>query len=199
MNRGFKRMRYGIMGGTFDPIHMGHLFIAEDIKERLDLDKIIFIPNGTPPHKEAETPDKCRLEMTEAAIIDNEDFLLSDIEISGEEYSYTVKTLQKLNDEYPEDEFFFIVGSDSVMSFHEWREYRKIFDLCTLVCYRRANFDEEKVQLEEELCSQIIFVDSVILDISSTLIRERVREGRSIRYIVPDEIVKYIEKNNLYT
>lgn len=186
------------MGGTFDPIHIGHLFIAEDIKEKLKLDKVIFIPNGTPPHKKAKTADNIRFEMTKIAINKNDNFIISDIEIKRKKYSYTIDTLKELKQKYLEDEFYFILGSDSIMEIHKWKDYKEIFKFTNIVCYMRKGFDISKVKLEKELYSKVIFEDSIIIDISSTMIRHRVKNNKSIRYIVPDEIINYIEKNSLY-
>lgn len=191
-------MRCGIVGGTFDPIHIGHLFIAEDVRKALKLDKIIFIPNGTPPHKSVKTDEADRLYMVRLATEDNENFELSDIEIFKKENSYTVDTLSALREAYPEDEFFFIMGSDSLLSIHTWKNYEKIFDMSNIVCLKRPGFDFHELEIAQSLMGQILFLDSLMLEISSTDIRKRISEGRNIKYLVTDKVERYIIEKSLY-
>ncbi|MDO5707404.1 MAG: nicotinate-nucleotide adenylyltransferase [Andreesenia angusta] len=191
-------MRYGIMGGTFDPIHLGHLIISEYIRVELGLDKIIFIPNGRPPHKKVSTSDEDRYLMTKMAIEDNEFFEISDIEIKGEVHSYTIDTIKELKKMDSNVEYFFIIGSDSAKNFHKWKDYREIFEYCKIVCYQRKGFNLDDLSLENELSSKIIFIDSMLLDISSTEIRRRVKEKKSIKYLVTDIVEKFIYQKKLY-
>ncbi len=191
-------MKYGIMGGTFDPIHLGHLFIAQEIFEQLDLDKILFIPNGTPPHKKASVSEEDRLEMVENALSDNPNFEVSDIELFKKEKSYTVDTLTELKEKDPDSDIYFIIGSDSVLSIDTWKNYEEIFELCTIVCYERPGFNVDDINISEKLRGKIIFIDSILLEISSTDIRNRVFTNKSIKYLVRESTEKFIKMRNLY-
>lgn len=191
-------MKYGIMGGTFDPIHLGHLFIAQEIFEQLKLDKIVFIPNGTPPHKTARVSERDRLEMVEDAISDNPNFEVSDIELFKNENSYTVNTLTELMERAPKSDIYFIIGSDSALDIGKWKNYKKIFELCTIVCYTRPGFDIKRMDIEEDLKGKIIFVDALMLEISSTDIRKRILENKCIKYLVRETTENFIKKKNLY-
>lgn len=191
-------MDYGIMGGTFDPIHLGHLFIAQETLEKLGLDKVLFIPNGNPPHKETRISEKDRYLMVKDAISDNPFFEVSDIELFKNKSSYTIDTLSTLKSLNPNDNFYFIIGSDSALAIQTWKNYEKIFSLCTIVCIRRPGFDISEMIIDEKLSSQMIFADSILLDISSTDIRRRIALKKSIRYLVRESTEKYIESKNLY-
>ncbi len=199
--------RIGIMGGTFDPIHYGHLVLAEEIRTQFKLDKIIFIPAGIPPHKQdidiAE--GKHRYFMTLLATITNPYFKVSKIEIENDEVSYTVNTIMKLRDMYDKDtEIFFITGADALNEMETWRSPQKLFTLCRFIAATRPGVDYEKFKkkidyLNKKYSSNIIVTAVPALAISSTDIRERIKLGKSIKYILPETVEHYIYKNNLYT
>lgn len=197
-------IRLGIAGGTFDPIHMGHLIMAEVARQECGLDKVLFIPTGNPPHKAGYTvtPAAYRYEMVRMAIIDNPYFEISDIEVKREGFTYTVDTLMELRRIYPANvEFFFIIGGDTLPEIKGWREASRVVKCCHFVVYGRPGYDlaEEEIRfLKEEMGASIYTVDGPLLGISSTDIRDRIRQGKSIRYLVPAPVEEYIYKNRLY-
>ncbi|MCI8835322.1 MAG: nicotinate-nucleotide adenylyltransferase [Ruminococcus sp.] len=200
-------MKIGIMGGTFDPIHIGHLLLGEFAYEDFGLDEIWYLPNGNPPHKqESEDEDalKHRVEMVRLAIEGPKHFQLCLHEAKETVHSYTYKTMRELNALYPEHEFYFILGADSLFSIEEWRYFREIFSTCTILAAMRDDKDVEDMEkqiscLESKYGAKICLLRAPLLEISSTTIRERVAEGRSIRYMVPDTVAAYIKEHHLYT
>ena len=195
-------MRLGIMGGTFDPIHVGHLFIAEDARIRLNLDRVIFVPNGTPPHKTNDmlTSSAHRFEMTRLAVLDNAMFAVDDIEMNHEGPSYTVETLISLRARYPQAEFVYITGIDAIAEILTWRRHPEVIELATFVAATRPGFDVEALtrKLPDGYLRRIILMQSVGLDISSTEIRKRIGSGDTVRYLAPDAVLEYIELHRLY-
>jgi nicotinate-nucleotide adenylyltransferase len=192
--------RIGLLGGTFDPIHLGHLAMAEWTRDELDLEQIIFIPNRTPPHKTTapiSSPEH-RLAMVEGAIAGNPYFAVSTIELAREGPSYTIDTLRALrqNADFAGADLFWIIGADSLASFHEWREPREIQRLCVLVAYPRSGVRLEKAS--DEVVSRAIILDAPLLELASSSIRLRHEAGHSIRYLVPDAVADYIERVGLY-
>jgi nicotinate-nucleotide adenylyltransferase len=212
--------RVGLLGGTFDPVHIGHLRVAEEAVEALSLDSFLFIPAATPPHK----PDRRieafedRWRMLELAVANHPCFQLCDIEqrLSGK--SYSVITLRELRKEYPEGtEFFFLVGLDAFWELDTWHEYRELFRLASIVVLRRPGYPEDhlghflresvspsygrltsdNVFRHPSLCP-VHYLTNTHLEISSSRIRYLVAEGRSIRYLVPCEILRYINEKKLY-
>ena len=197
--------KIGIMGGTFNPIHIGHLILAEMAYEQFGLDKVIFMPNSQPPHKldEEIEEDICRVAMVELAIQDNPHFALSLFEINRQGINYTANTLTELAKEYPDTVFYFILGGDSIANIEKWRNPATIMKLCHLVACIRDDVDEEELEkqiqyLNEKYETEVYKLDIPMMDISSTLVRERKANGESIKYLVPDSVVHYIEKHNLY-
>ncbi len=195
-------MRTGILGGTFDPIHTGHLFIAEEARGHFGLDQVLFIPNRIPPHKEARrraTPEQ-RFEMVEAAIQSNPAFAASRIEIDREGPSYTVDTLSALKHADPEGELFFISGFDTVAEILTWRRPKDVLRMARFVAVTRTGYDVAALdqELPQELLDRIDILAAPVLEISSTDIRERAASARSIRYLVPDAVVSYIVAHGLY-
>ena len=194
--------RVGIFGGAFDPIHTGHLIMAESVKEQMHLDTVLFIPSGNPPLKNAAEICSCehRLNMVRLAIEDNPGFSVSEIETScvTEEPSFTVNTLLKLRELYPADEakFYLIIGMDQLINLHKWKDPGKLFLLSEVLVINRPGFLIQ--QVENEYSRRGIFVPVPNIDISSTDIRFRVRENKSIKYLVPEPVEKYILENNLY-
>lgn len=199
-------MKVGIMGGTFDPIHTGHLLLGEFAFENFGLDEIWFMPNGSPPHKDRRYSERYlvhRVEMVKLATEANPHFKVNLSEAVTEAHSYTYKTLQRLRGEYPEHEFYFIMGADSLFEIEEWENFREIFPSCTLLAAPRDGRGEEEIEdrircLVQAYGAKIHLLKSPFIDISSTYIRDRARNGLSIRYMVPDRVGAYICDNGLY-
>jgi len=213
-------MRLGILGGTFNPIHNAHLRIAEESRDLFGLDRVIFIPAATPPHKPlvGELSFASRLEMVRLAVADNPFFSASDMEGVRGGRSYSIDTLRALSLEFPKDELFFIVGADSFNDISTWRDYAAIFTLCNVVCVQRPGstikslakalpvamagefcYDAAAKRLNHSSGHGVYALDGVLLDISSSHIRQLARGGRSIRYLVPDAVEHYIKEQRLYT
>lgn len=202
--------RVGILGGTFDPPHLAHLRICEEIKESFLLDLIFFIPAGYPPHKDLKTltPFEMRYEMTVLATENNPSFKVLDLEREIKP-SYTLKTLQILKTLYPETEFYLIIGWDSFVEFETWWHYERFLEYTNLIVASRRGLRWEEVQAyfynkirelwtEREALDRVFFHQGVNLDLSSSLIRKLVRRGRSIRYLVPEKVYFYILEKKLY-
>jgi len=195
--------KIGIMGGTFDPPHIGHLAAAEEVRYRLGLDKILWIPAGIPPHKRdiQVTPPEHRLQMVRLAIEGNNLFELSDIEVKRPEVSYTVHTLETLKQLNPNDSLFFLLGTDEFSSLYRWYMPNKIVYLANLAVMKRAGMGPDIAKVESELpCikNRYFLVDVPHIPISSTELRDRVRKGEPIRYLVPDKVMEYIYYHKLY-
>ncbi|MGN0341544.1 MAG: nicotinate-nucleotide adenylyltransferase [Roseburia sp.] len=200
-----KKIRIGIMGGTFDPIHVGHLLIAENALEQYGLDKILFIPTGHSPHKNDQEIEESahRLEMIRLSVKDNPTFFFSTIEINSAEISYTYRTLQQLQSQYPEWELFFIMGGDSLHYLEQWVHPELICSIATILVAVRERFDQDAVmdkiqELREKFSANIYPIEAPSVAISSSDIRQRVEDGKSIRYLVTSEVEEYIDRNNLY-
>ena len=194
--------KIGIMGGTFDPIHFGHLRAAEEAREALSLDEVIFIPAGNPPHKEgslASAEDRYR--MTVLATQKCPYFSVSRLETEKTGKCYTHETLKALKSqpEYSEAEMYFIVGFDSVLDIMSWKEPEELVKLCRLAAVSRSGYPREKLaNLPKNLGEAVIPIEMPMLVISSTELRRRLTDGRSIRYLVPDEVAQYIKEKGLY-
>ncbi len=202
--------RYGIIGGTFDPIHYAHLYIAYEAKEQLNLDEVIFMPAGKQPlkAKKVVTDSKLRYEMVKSAIEPFNEFSISNYEIEKEGLSFTYETLEyfkgESNVENQEKELFFITGADCLISIEEWRGVEKIFSLCTLVVFIRSGISqkemmEKKQMIEAKYNGKIIILDLKELEISSTDIRERVSRNKRIDFFVPSKVADIIYEKGLYT
>lgn len=196
--------KYGIFGGSFNPIHYGHLMICEYIKEEMGLDKVIFIPTGNPPHKELELSAKDRYEMVRLAISPNPDFEISDIETTRVKKSYTVDTVRELKKIYKEEKLYFLIGLDSLFQLKTWM---KIEDLSQeiefVVALRPGYLDREEVNkeidfLRENFGTKINLIKTPLYEISSTDLRDRIREGKSLRYLIPKKVLEYIEESGFY-
>lgn len=200
LKRQYKRI--GISGGTFDPIHYGHLILAEQIREIMKLEKVIFIPSGNPPHKTKTkvTPAVHRFNMVKLATASNPNFEVSSIELEREGYSYTIDTLTQLKQIYgPDTSLYFMTGADVIPELVTWRNFDNIFPLCEFVAVLRPGFNRESLLKEIEYYKKnykaiIHIVDAPLIGISSTIIRERVREGKSIKYHVPESVEEYIKQ-----
>ena len=201
-----KKKRIGIMGGTFDPIHIGHLILGETAYHQFHLDNVLFMPAGNPPHKqdrENRATDSQRVEMVRLAIASNPHFTLSMEEMHREGYSYTYRTLERLKKRYPDTEYYFILGADYLYTFDEWKEPARILGACTILVGTRNHTSDEKLdrvieQLEEKYHGKIEKLESLNIDISSKMIRSWIEKGRSLAYYVPDQVIEYIQKNNIY-
>ena len=198
------KKRVGIFGGTFDPIHMGHLIVAETIMDEFHLDKVVFIPAAVPPHKldRQISPAKHRYMMTMLATCSNPRFQVSDMEMHRQGPSYSRDTLAQLLEEHGSDtEFYFIVGADSVENLHTWNRIDELLTMCHFIGASRPGCmpDMEKIaQRFGPLAEKIHCLETPELEISSTEIRHRVGQKRTIRYIVPETVEQYIYKEKLY-
>ena len=196
--------RIGILGGTFDPLHMGHLITAEIVRVSAALDEIIFIPAARPPHKEnkGEAPAEDRLLMVQCAVEGNPAFSVSDIELRREGPSYTVDTIAALSEQLGDAELFFITGADAMNDLYRWHDPVRLLHSCTFIVAARQGVELDESRLAEQFSpeqrSRIRIVPTPHLEISSTVIRARVRAGRSIRYLVPRAVELYIEERGLY-
>jgi len=194
--------RIGIFGGTFDPIHNGHLIMAENVKDQMHLDEVMFIPSRIPPLKDAEniSAPEHRLNMLRLAAKGSSSFKINDIELkmTGDQPNYTVKTLLKLREEFSAEQvkYYLIIGMDQLINLHKWKDPGKLFLLTEVVVINRPGYLIQ--QVENEYARRGIFVPVPNIDISATDIRFRIREKRSIKYLVPEEVEEYIYKNNLY-
>lgn len=194
--------RVGLMGGTFDPIHHGHLLIAEHVRCELKLDRVIFIPAGSPPHKQGQTITAAehRYLMVSLATAPNPCFFTSRIELDRQGASFSVDTLRHFLDTgcQPED-LFFITGADAILEILTWHRHEEAVRLCTFVAVARPGYDLRRMrELPPAYQERIRLVETVAIDISSTEIRTRVRTRRPIRYLVPDPVDAYITKHRLY-
>ena len=190
--------KYGIFGGTFNPPHIAHSIVAENVRQQLNLDKIIFIPSGNPPLKNS-IPAEHRLAMAKLAFGNNKNFEVSEIEFDRpDEKSFTVNTLQMLQKKYINDqvELFLIVGIDNLIDFPKWKEPEKLFELSEVVVINRPNFSDTDSKIE--FSSKVKFVTVPFLEISSSSIRQLVSDNRSIHYLVNPDVEKYIADHKLY-
>ncbi|MCL2353761.1 MAG: nicotinate-nucleotide adenylyltransferase [Defluviitaleaceae bacterium] len=189
--------RIGIIGGSFDPIHLGHLAAAQEVGQKLFLDKIIFIPVGTPAFKESGpllASAHHRYDMCLLACSSNPMFSLSDIEVKKDGPCFTIDTLRELKEIYPIDKLFFIMGADQANQLHLWERHEGIFDLCDIVVVKRPGH-----AMPNNHKFPFIFVeDTTGVDISSTKIRQRLKNDEKVDYLVPDAVIRYMENNNLY-
>ena len=197
--------KIGIMGGSFNPIHNGHLFLAENAYEQAGLNKVLFMPLKNPPHKIKlnNITDQQRVDMVKLAIQNNSHFELSEIELQREGMSYTADTLTYLKEKNPEDDYYFIVGTDSLFYMHNWMKPEVVFDLCTVVAAGRDNAEEDRILshidfLKKTYNARIIYVKMPMIELSSEGIRERLATGRTVRYYIPDAVIEYINSNQLY-
>lgn len=201
-----RRKRIGIMGGTFDPIHLGHLILGEKAYEQLSLDAVWFMPSGNPPHKKnrvGRATDEQRVEMVRRAIEGNPHFSLSLIEMHEEGYTYTYRTLEQLQKDNPDTDYFFIIGADSLFDFETWKEPQRICRACTLVAAVRnhtplAELDKKMQELSERFCGTFLRLDTMNIDVSSLHLRQWIAKNKSIRYYVPDSVIQYIRQQNIY-
>ena len=197
--------RIGIMGGTFNPIHQGHLLLAEQAREYCELDEVLFIPSGNSYMKDSSEilDGEIRIFMTAAAIEDNPSFTLSTMEMEREGATYTCDTIQDLREKEPFAQYYFIMGADSLFSMESWKDPGEIFKNCILVAAARDSRDtfsltEKATELQAKYQARIIILPERKIDISSSEVRSRIREGKSVRYMIPDKVLDYISSNHLY-
>ncbi len=197
--------RIGIFGGTFNPPHKGHTYIAGEAKRLASLDRMIFIPCYVPPHKEVwgNVSPQHRFNMTRIAIADIPGFEISDIEIKAGGKSYTAKTLEKLKEIYPDDELCFIVGGDSFRDMGEWYRPERIFGLARIIAFARNEMDREKLQecgeyYKKKFDARIEVIDVEPMDVSSSRIREMLGAGMDVSRLVDPAVMGYIRENGLF-
>ncbi|SHH20674.1 nicotinate-nucleotide adenylyltransferase [Thermosyntropha lipolytica DSM 11003] len=195
----------GIMGGTFDPVHIGHLLAAEWVRSEFNMDKVVFIPAASPPHKDEGdmTPIEHRYRMVELAIQDNPYFEISPVEKERKGKSYTVDTIAYFRERYPDKDLYFIMGTDSLLSFPTWKKPELLVTLCSFVVVSRPGYVIpasfwEKEGLLPLLQPKLYILEMPGMDISSSEIRERIKQGKSVKYLLPREVEEYIYKHSLY-
>lgn len=195
--------KIGIIGGTFNPIHLAHLYIAYEAKCQLNLDKVIFMPAGSPPHKKNEDilEAPLRYKMVLEAIKKYEDFEISNYEIEKEGFSYTYETLENFKSK--DNILYFITGADCLINIEKWKNPDRIFKASKLVVFNRPGYDKESLKLqkneiEKKYNTSINFLDIMDLEISSTMIRDRIKDGKKIDFFIPKEVLDFIIKNNIY-
>lgn len=199
-------MKIGIVGGTFNPIHVGHLMLGEYAYEELHLDEIWYMPNGNPPHKSIDNhviTNETRVVLTQIAIRDIPYFKYSSFEIEQDIISYSYQSLECLKVKYPTHEYYFILGSDSLFEIETWKYPNRFMSACHILVACRENMDlsllqEQIIYLKEKYQSDITLLPMPLLEISSSDIRSRVKAGKSIKYIVPEGVEKYIYSHKLY-
>jgi len=196
-------LKLGILGGTFNPPHIGHLVCAQEAHDQLGLDRVVLMPAGQPPHKqvEADPGAEARYALCRAAIAGDERFDVSRLELERPGQSFTVDTLKALHDQSPQDDLTFIVGGDMARSLPTWREPEAVLELATLAVAERAADEREAIAAAVAPLSgseHVRFLDMPRVDVSSSLVRERVATGRPIRYLVPDAVAGAIAKNGWY-
>lgn len=200
-------MRIGVFGGSFDPIHLGHLILAENCRQQANLDRVLFVPCAMSPHKlaGAHGSDRQRIEMLDLAIGGHRSFVRSDMEIKRGGVSFTVETLRELTDTQRDSEFFFLMGADSLDSFSSWRDPEEILKLAKPIVVGRPGSGEVDLSVLERLSSteyveslRELTVESPLIDISSSNIRQRVADESTIRFLVPRSIEQYIVTQKMY-
>jgi nicotinate-nucleotide adenylyltransferase len=191
--------RVGIFGGTFDPIHNGHLQVAEDVRKNLAMEKILFVPSFLPPHKldKEVTEAGLRFEMVSLALEEYPHFEISEFEFQKEGISYTVETLNALKRSNPDVELFLIMGVDQLLDMDSWREPEKIFQISNVVAMRRPGYRREEIE-SLDWYSKILWVDVTPIEISSSMIRKKIQQGESVQGLVPEQVEKFIEEKGLY-
>jgi nicotinate-nucleotide adenylyltransferase len=196
-------LRVGILGGAFNPPHIGHLVCAQEALVQLELEKLVFMPFGRAPHRELEQDPgaEARLEMVELAVSDDNRFEASRVEIDRSGPSYTADTLRELRDKAPDDELFLILGGDQAAALPRWHEPEVVLSLATVAVVERTNWSRSAVGItlwRLPGAERVRYLDMPVMQISSSAIRRRVAEGRPIRYLVPDKVASHIEATGLY-
>ncbi|MCL1079558.1 nicotinate-nucleotide adenylyltransferase [Parashewanella spongiae] len=207
-------MRIGILGGTFDPIHYGHILPALEVMSALNLDKIWLMPNHIPPHKNTvKTSSQHRMNMVQLVCDQYTEFKLCDIEITRKTPSYTVTTIQELNEQFPEHQFTFLMGTDSLLSLDKWYQWQKLFELCDIAVMRRPDYPHKKIsnlnfldnhqfthciESVKNKKGRLFDIEVKPQNISSTVLRRKIVEQNSIKKMTPTYVQNYIKNNYLY-
>ena len=199
-------MKIGIMGGTFDPIHNGHLMLGEYAKKLFGLDEIWFMPNGNPPHKSnsnIESQTKHRVEMVKLAIEGHEGFNIQLYEVERKEVNYSYLTMQHFNEAFPQNEFYFIIGADSLFAFETWKHPELLVRTCKILAAYRDGKNSKEMEnqiqyLNEKYGAEIILLNTPDVDISSSDIRRKMKQNEDISDLVPESVFSYIQSNNLF-
>jgi nicotinate-nucleotide adenylyltransferase len=195
MSGGSGRPRIGVMGGTFDPIHHGHLVAASEVAQSYGLDEVVFVPTGEPTYKSVVTQAEHRYLMTVIATASNPRFTVSRVDIDRGKPTFTIDTLRDIRRERPEAELFFITGADAIAQILSWRDVEELWELAHFVAVSRPGHDLSVSGLPEQ---DVSLLEVPALAISSTDCRDRVRRGFPVWYLVPDGVVQYISKHHLY-
>lgn len=197
--------KIGIMGGTFNPIHFGHLFIAEEVKDVYDLDEILFIPTGTPPHKSnANILDgKIRYQLAKLAVQTTDYFSVSSIEVDRTGYSYSIDTLKSLHEDRPDVKWYFILGADAFLYLEKWKRIEEVHNYCEFIVVARPGYNQNELICAKDKLNKNYSIESHLINIeginiSSTTIRKRCNKNRSIKYLLPESVREYILKNSYY-
>jgi nicotinate-nucleotide adenylyltransferase len=196
-------LRVGILGGAFNPPHIGHLVCAQEALVQLELDKVVFMPFGQPPHRELEDDPgpEARLELVELAVGEDSRFEMSRLEVDRSGPSYTADTLRELRDKSPDEELFLVLGGDQAAALPRWHEPETVLSLATVAVVERSNWSRNAIGITVGRmpgAQRIRYLDMPIIQVSSSAIRRRVRSGQPIRYLVPDSVADHIEAKGLY-
>ena len=194
-----------LMGGTFDPIHYGHLVVAEEVRQQFALPKVLFIPAARPPHKTDKiiSEPEHRVQMTKLAIASNPYFDVSTLEVERKGLSYTIDTVKEIKNIYGVKRVYFITGADAVLEILSWKEADKLLSMCTFIAATRPGYDLHQLAdtlklLPKEVLKNIVPLEVPALSISSSDIRKRVKKEKSIKYLLPESVEEYILKTKLY-
>ncbi len=194
--------KVGVLGGTFDPLHFGHLRAAEVARDELRLETVLFVPAANPPHKPGRgvTDASARVSMLQLALADEEGFELSNIEIERGGASYTIETLDELQRRQPDAEYWFITGSDAFVDIRTWKDWEELLERYAFVVHERPGVALERASraVASSFHQRIVFLRREMLNVSSTEIRRSVRDGHSVRFLVPEAVGDYIRRNRLY-
>jgi nicotinate-nucleotide adenylyltransferase len=196
-------LRVGILGGAFNPPHIGHLVCAQEALVQLELDRVLFVPVGVPPHREIDLDPgaETRLEMVELAVADDERFEPSRMELDREGPSYTSDTLEQLGEGAQDDELFLILGGDQAAALASWHEPEQVLERATVAVFERVSWGRNAIMIKIGRlpgAERVRYLDMPLIQVSSSAIRRRVREGLPIRYLVPDKVADYIQTKGLY-
>ena len=197
--------KIGIMGGTFNPIHLGHLVMAEQAYEQFSLDNVMFLPSKKPPHKKYSeiVSENHRTNMILKAIDGNAHFFLSTMELDREGVTYTIDTMKQLKKENPQNQYSFIIGADSLFQLQEWNRAEELMGMTEFLVATRDHHTYEEMgsyvrKLEEKYKARVQFIKIPTIEISSSDIRERIKQGKSIKYLVSEQVEEYIKEHNIY-